>query len=191
MDTTHQSLLLRIRDPADTAAWRQFDEIYRPMLRRFALARGLDDSAADDVVQHAMLAVSTHIQSFEYDPARGRFKAWLRTIVGNHVRNLLARRREKLADSVDMKRPDDRAESPDELFDRLWLKEHLDHAMARLRDAAEPAVFAAFEAYVLNDEPVDDVCQRLGMTPNQLYSIKFRLTRKLGECMKSLVGDDA
>jgi RNA polymerase sigma-70 factor (ECF subfamily) len=41
VDTTRPSLLLRIRDLSDKAAWRAFDEIYRPMVFRFALASGL------------------------------------------------------------------------------------------------------------------------------------------------------
>ena len=54
MDTTRASLLLRIKDTRNTHAWAEFDAIYRPMLYRFARARGLDDAAAEDLVQHCI-----------------------------------------------------------------------------------------------------------------------------------------
>lgn len=97
MDTTRSSLLLRLRDEGDERAWVEFDAIYRPMLERFAAARGLRGPDVDDVVQHSMAAVHRRIRGFEYDPDRGRFKSWLRTLVNNHVRNRLRDRRERRA----------------------------------------------------------------------------------------------
>lgn len=189
METTRASLLLRIRDRGDAGAWEQFDALYRPMLFRFALARGLDATDAEDVVQYAMIAIQDHICSFEYDPARGRFKGWLRTIVNNRIRNLLAARHEQHAESRDFRRPDPGAETPDELFDRAWMREHLEYCVRQLRQEVEPSSWQAFEAYALHEEPIELVCERLGMNANQVYTIKFRLTKKLSEMMTALLGD--
>lgn len=188
MDTTRASLLIRVRDRNNAAAWREFDAIYRPMLGRFARARGLDDSAADDIVQFAMMAIAEHIGGFDYNPDKGRFKAWLRTIVNNRIRNLVAARHEEEAQTRDFKRDDPREESPDEMFDRMWMKEHLDYAMNEVRVGVEPSSWAAFEALVIRDEPIEQVCERMKMNANQLYSIKFRLTKKLSERMRELLG---
>ena len=46
------------------------------MLMRFAKGRGLDHAGAEDVTQHCMAAVSKHIERFDYDPRKGRFKGW-------------------------------------------------------------------------------------------------------------------
>ena len=48
MAVTRASLLLRIRDPKDNAAWKEFDAIYRPMLQRFARTMGLGAADAED-----------------------------------------------------------------------------------------------------------------------------------------------
>ena len=95
MDTTRPSLLLRLRDRSNADAWRTFDAIYRPILRRFAQGWGLGDEDTEDVVQYCMVAVLDHISAFHYDPAKGRFKAWLHTLVNNRVRDLLRNRRER------------------------------------------------------------------------------------------------
>ena len=190
MDTTRASLLIRVRDRNNASAWREFDAIYRPMLGRFARARGLDDSSADDIVQFAMMAIAEHIGGFDYNPDKGRFKAWLRTIVNNRIRNRVAARHEEEAQTRDFKRDDRREETPDEMFDRMWMKEHLDFAMNEVRLGVEPSSWEAFEALVIRDEPIEAVSERLKMNANQLYSIKFRLTKKLSERMQQLLGSE-
>ncbi|RIK68868.1 MAG: hypothetical protein DCC65_01685 [Planctomycetota bacterium] len=190
MDTTRASLLLRIKDPADATAWRDFDAIYRPMLKRFATMRGLEHAAAEDVVQHCMVAVYEHIRGFEYDPKKGRFKGWLRTLVNNRVRNLHRNRHEDEARTQDFRRDQERELAPDEAFERVWMEEHLRHAMQLLRKEAGDAAYAAYTAYAIDGKPVEEVCKQFDLTANQLYKLKWRLTQRLSEMLKELLGDE-
>jgi RNA polymerase sigma-70 factor (ECF subfamily) len=190
METTRPSLLLRIRDRSDAAAWAEFDSIYRPMLSRIAAARGLDPATADDIVQECMAAVHRHIGGFQYDPERGRFKGWLRTLVNNRFRNLLRDKHDYLAESEDFKRPQEREQSPEDLFDQMWREEHLKHCLRQIRDEVEDSTFRAFVAYVIEEQSVESVCEELRMSPNQVHAIKSRLTRRLHARMTELMGDD-
>lgn len=190
MDTTRPSLLLRIRDRADGAAWAEFDAIYRPMLLQYARSRGLDAAVSEDVVQDCMTSIHQNIDRFEYDPRKGRFKGWLRTLVNNRFRNILRDRKDQPAESQDFKRPQQREAEPDELFDRIWQQEHLKHCLKTIRDEVEESTFRAFVAYVIEDQPIDKVCADLGMNPNQVHAIKFRITRRLQQRMRELIGAD-
>lgn len=190
MDTTRPSLLLRIRNRADGAAWVEFDAIYRPMLMQYARSRGLDAAVSEDVVQECMTSIHQNIDRFEYDPAKGRFKGWLRTLVNNRFRNILRDRRDQLAESQDFKRPQERESEPDELFDRIWQQEHLKHCLKTIRDEVEESTFRAFVAYVIEDQPIDKVCADLNMNSNQVHAIKFRITRRLQQRMHELIGAD-
>lgn len=190
MDTTHPSLLLRLKDHRDTAAWRVFDEIYRPMMERFARARGLDVADADDVVQQCMAALADHIRSFDYDPARGRFKSWLRTMVNNKVRNFLRDRREQAGDSGPIRTLASPEASAEEVFEKLWMQEHLWHCLRQIESQVDATTFQAFRLFVLDQRPVEEVCAMLGMSANNVYTIKWRLTQKVGEKMAELVGGD-
>ncbi|MFQ5490031.1 MAG: RNA polymerase sigma factor [Phycisphaerae bacterium] len=107
MHTTRASLLLRVRDPKDATAWTEFDAIYRPLLVRFGQSNGLGEADVEDVAQHCMTAIHKRIASFDYDPEKGRFKGWLRTLVNNRIRDLHRRRQDEQARTGD--------------FD-LWLK---------------------------------------------------------------------
>ncbi len=87
--TTRPSLLLRIRDARDAAAWSQFVELYAPLVYGFARKHGLQDADAADLTQDVLRAVARSARSLEYDPRRGTFRGWPFTIVRHKLRNLL------------------------------------------------------------------------------------------------------
>lgn len=190
MDTTRPSLLLRIRDRGDAEAWETFDRIYRPMLGRFARGRGLSEADADDVVQHCMSAIAEHIGSFAYDPSRGRFKAWLRTLVNNRIRSLHRARRPAQAGTDELARRPDREGSPDAEFDRIWAEEHLWHCMRELEETVDRTTFLAFRLYAIEGQPIETVVARTGLTRQNLYTIKWRLTERIAGRMAELDRDD-
>lgn len=190
MDTTHPSLLLRLKDHRDAAAWQVFDEIYRPMMERFALARGLDHSDAEDIVQQCMAALADQIRSFEYDPAKGRFKSWLRTMVNNKVRNFVRDRKEQAGDSGPFRALASPEASAEEVFEKLWMQEHLWHCLRQIEAQVDAATFKAFQLFVIDQRPVEQVCAELGLSANNVYTIKWRLTQKVAEKMAELLGEN-
>src|SRR5438094_7280967 len=88
---TRPSLLLRVRDPRDKDAWREFVELYGPLVYRFARKRGLQDADAADLTQIVFQAVVPAIQRLDYDPRRGSFRGWLFAVVRNQLHNFLHR----------------------------------------------------------------------------------------------------
>ena len=55
---TRPSLLVRIRDNGDREAWRQFVDLYAPLVYKFARRRGLQDADAADLTQEVLQAVA-------------------------------------------------------------------------------------------------------------------------------------
>jgi RNA polymerase sigma-70 factor (ECF subfamily) len=181
--------LLRLKDRSDADAWRTFDTLYRPILYRFARRRGLAHADAEDVTQHCLTVISTHIGTFDYDPRRGRFKSWLRTLVNNRVHNLLRDRHERQGDTSVFEIAQQSAVSPEEAFDHTWLEEHLWHCLRELQAEIDPTTYRAFEAYVIEQKPLDEVCRELNLTANNVYTIKWRVTRKVAQRMRELTGE--
>lgn len=190
MNTTQTSLLIRIKDHRDSRAWIEFDAIYRPILFRFAVSCGLDEADADDVVQHCLTAVQKHIKDFRYDPTRGRFRSWLRTIANNRIRSLRKKRCEANAGSSAFNQIPNKDTSPEEAFARLWMEEHLKHCVHRVRAATDEPSFQAFYKYVIDECPVSEVCREFQIDRARLYKIKWRLTQKLQQYMHDLLGAD-
>ena len=88
---TRPSLLLRIRNSGDQAAWQQFVEIYGPLIHGYCRHHGLQDSDAADLVQEVLQSVARAIGKLDYDPRRGAFRGWLFTITRNKMRDFLGR----------------------------------------------------------------------------------------------------
>src|SRR5579872_7314486 len=90
---TRQSLLLRVGDPADAEAWREFAAIYRPAVYRLARRRGLQDADAEDLSQRVLVAISQKIAEWRPTSPRGAFRAWVSVIARNLALNALTRTR--------------------------------------------------------------------------------------------------
>jgi RNA polymerase sigma-70 factor (ECF subfamily) len=73
-EITRPSLLSRVRDTADQAAWSEFDGRYRDLILRYACRQGLSAADAEDVRQLVMLRLVRVLPDFRYDAAHGRFQ---------------------------------------------------------------------------------------------------------------------
>ena len=90
---TRPSLLIRVRDPADKAAWQEFVEIYRPVILRLAEQKGMQAADAEDVAQEVLAAVAKAIAEREHDPQRAKFGTWLHRVAYNAIIDALTRRK--------------------------------------------------------------------------------------------------
>lgn len=190
MNETRVSLLIKIKDGSNAAAWQEFDAIYRPMLNRFARTYGASEADAEDVVQQCMSAIHAHIKHFDYDPAKGRFRGWLKTLVNNRIRNRFRKKNEEIARTRHFADLQAEHGDPEAVFEKIWMDEHLKHALKIVKREVEEKTFKAFVAYVIEEKPVDDVCKMLDLNQNQVHKAKYRLTRKLADVMASLTGED-
>lgn len=186
MDATRASLLIRVKDPHDADAWREFHDLYAPLLYAYAKARGLGHEDAEDVRSTCYEALVRQLPSFEYDKARGGFKAWLRTLVQRRVIDLLRQRTEAHADSQELAGVPDPTPAADELWEQSWRRRHLQVCVDRVRALVPEPTHAVFRLLVDEDRSVPEVCRSLGLNANQVYKAKARVLALIREQMALL-----
>jgi RNA polymerase sigma-70 factor (ECF subfamily) len=74
---TSPTLLRRIADWRDHAAWQEFVARYDPLIQSWCREYRLDDDFAAEVAQRFWIELAEKMCSFRYDPSR-RFRGWLR-----------------------------------------------------------------------------------------------------------------
>lgn len=181
---TTTQLLESLHDLSDQVVWQVFDERYRPIL--FALARrlGLTEADAADVAQQTLTEFVGDYQSGRYDRQRGRLRSWLLGIARHRSIDLQrsqARRRELRGESGYLHLP------AEDRLEEIWTAERdrwiVQQAMAELRahSATTGTTLRAFEMVALQDLPPEQVARECGMTVDEVYRIKHRITKRLRE----------
>ena len=173
---TRPSLLIRLRDTGDGDAWQTFVTIYAPLVHRFGRRHGLQDADAADLTQDVLEEVCRAIRSFEYQPARGRFRDWLLVITRRRLfrfgeRN--ARHQEKALDDRELEGiEDDRivAEWNDAFHARV-----LKVALERIQPSFQPHTWRAFECVWLENRTAVETAEALSLGIDAVYTAKSRV----------------
>jgi RNA polymerase sigma factor (sigma-70 family) len=182
---TRASLLIRLRDAGDAAAWGQFVEIYTPLIYGFCRQRGLQDADAADVAQDVMRAVAMAMAKFDYDPERGRFRNWLLTVVRSKLNNFLAKqqRQPELAGATTLQLKIDQLSHSAEASD--WEADYyraiFHWAATRIRSEFQESTWQAFWRTTIDERDGKAVAESLGLSVGAVYVAKSRVIARLKE----------
>jgi len=190
---TRPSLLLRLRDAEDHAAWSQFVTVYSPLIFAFCRGRGLTEIDSGDVTQDVLRAVAGAIPRFQYDPQRSTFRNWLFTVVRSKLNNFLAglARRPRLAGDTTIEHYV--ATEPDAAWEETWQREYRANlvrwAAERIRAEFKSETWNAFWQTAMEGRPGDVVAAELGISLNALYIARSRVTARLKQTVDELEED--
>jgi RNA polymerase sigma-70 factor (ECF subfamily) len=191
---TQPSLLIRIRDPADSGAWSRFVEVYTPFIYGVLKRRGLQSADAADVAQEVMQTVAQGISRFEYDRGRGSFRGWLFSVARSRLNDHFRTRQRQPVGTGQTEVHELLAAQPDcgddGEWERSWQQHLFDLAALRVRDQFEPATWKAFWDTAVEGKPVAEVAAELNLTPGAVYIARSRVMAKLRKIVEE-IDDDA
>ena len=176
---TRPSLLVRIRDAGDREAWRQFVEVYAPLVYKFARRRGLQDADAADLTQDVLQAVASTSKRLIYDPERGRFRAWLYTVARNKLRNFLIARQRRRDDGDPQLLEEQPAREEVELWEREYEQRLFDWAVEQVRGHFHESSWRAFWMTAVENRGPTVAAAELGMSVGAVYIAKSRVLARL------------
>jgi RNA polymerase sigma factor (sigma-70 family) len=199
LSQTHISLLGRLADSQAGPAWSEFLDRYGDLIRGFCLRRGLQPADCEDVTQDVLLSLSKSMPQFQYDPAKGLFRSYLKTVVMNAISRrirqnpaavrLLESAAGPSADGgsgwVASEEPEDESRWEDE-----WRQYHFRRAMRIVESEFKDSDRAAFKKYAIEGLDVKSVAAEVGISVDAVYQAKSRIVRRLGQLIELQVAEE-
>jgi len=189
---TRASLILRLPDAADVAAWDEVLAIYGPLVYRLALRQGLQPTDAEDLVQEVFTAIARSVSRWIERPDRGKFRAWLLRIARNAAINFLTRRPKGAIGAGG----DDAARSMAEIpvpvselsnqFDLEYRRDAFRWAAERVQESVTEITWRAFWLTQVEGVPITDAARQLGVSVGGVYVARSRVMTRLRELVGQL-----
>ena len=182
--TTSLTLLEKLRDPNDAASWERFIALYTPFLFYWARRLKVNGTEAEDLVQDVFVKLFEAMSKFEYDPEKGNFRGWLRTLCFHRWNDV----RRKRGNNLKQAGPGDidGLAAKDDGLEELWKREYeiflIRQAMRLCDEYAhefDATTLTAFREVMVNQRSIKEVAQELGLTENAVSLAKLRLLRRL------------
>ena len=192
---TRESLILRLPSAADAQAWREFVDLYEPLIIRFAKRRGLQEADAREVAQNVLIAVAKAVDRWQPDRERGKFRAWLFRIARNQVINWVkknASTRDRVQDlQTDNYDIVDQTNGQVSELELEYRREMFRLAAAQARDAFSEHIWEAFWRTSVLGESVESVAAQLSVNTGAVYVSRSRVTARIKAIIQQWERNDA
>lgn len=175
-------------------------EVYSPLILSWLKRSGLDGQDADDVLQDVLAVVFRRLPDFQRNERTGSFRAWLRTIAVNCLRDFwrARRRRQKgagLGSGTDeVQQMLEQLSDPASALSEVWNRDHDRHVTRYLMKLIQPEFseksWEAFLRVAVRGETAKEVAEDLEMTLNAVYIARSRVLTRLREEGRGMVDSE-
>lgn len=199
---TQWSQLLELRDPNHPRYAEHLDRLarryWKPVYHYARALRRVSPADAEDLTQQFFAMLLSRRDLEKLSPERGSFRGFLKTA----LRNFLASSdRAALARPAPFPFPEaestwkNEALSPEDAFDREWVRNVLTEAAGRLRDElrakGRPAVFELFREYCLEESGAryGDLAREYGLSEDDVRNRLRESRQRMREILEDLLRD--
>ena len=188
-ELTRASLILRIQDAEDMAAWDEFATIYGPVVFNFAMSRGFQAADAENLVQEVFLAVANSISNWLERDDRGSFRAWLLLIARNAAVDMITQKAtrslgrdgsEAQVHLVNFPAPSELSSALDLAYERMVFQ----WASERVRASVAEHTWQAFWLTSIEELSVEAAAARLKTRPGNIYFARSRVLARIKELVQ-------
>jgi len=182
---TRASLLIRLRQPGNQEAWREFASLYEPLIYRLAARKGLQHADAQDLIQDVLVAIAKGIDRLEIGEEKGRFRGWLFRISRNLIVNAFEKRQRMVFGSGDSDVWERLTQEPalsiqEQTAYALEFRRELFHWAARgIRAEFQPSTWELFWQTSVEGKPIADAARELRLSLGAAYAARCRVLARL------------
>ncbi len=186
MNTTSVTLLERLRNTADEAAWTRLVDLYTPVLCGLARRCGLGEHDAADLVQEVFATLVTALPTFQYDRS-GKFRSWLRTLLLNKLRNQKQRQGRMHQALAALPAAEEQPDSAEQLGEEEFRLHLTRRALELIQVEFTPSTWQACWQTVVEGRSTAEVARTLGISENAVYVARCRVLRHLRRELDALI----
>lgn len=187
---TSESLILRLNDQQDSAAWSQFLAIYRPVVLRMAQGYGLQTADADDLAQRVFISVARKVSDWKPHSSETRFRNWLGRIARNAIMNELTRAKPDRAtgagghDGVLVQVPD-----RSDLASTIAIEAHrqaISFVITSIESEYAPLTWEMFRQSAIEGKTPQVVAAAVGKSVGAVYIARCRIMQRIKERIEEM-----
>jgi RNA polymerase sigma factor (sigma-70 family) len=182
---TSKTLLEQLRVFEDRRAWSQFMSLYLPMMQTWAKRFGLSADDVDELTSRLLAKLVEALPRFEYDPGKGNFRGWLKTVTQRELVTFARERGRRGGQAAGLL-----LDHPDDVDDLVAGLHDQSEAMLRsLQDALKEVEGASqgeerkswemFRRIVLAGQPIDPVAAEFGLSYHAAAMRAQRIKKKV------------
>lgn len=178
--TSRELLQLKSRDEE---SWVRLVQKYHSAISFWLLDSGVNASLAADIIQDVWLSALVSISRFQRNNQSDTFRGWLRTITRRRLNDHL---KKNFSDLNTVVLPNELPVTYNSEFQILESsgqglnkKPELQAACQKVKSSVHPTTWRAFEMSVLEERPVKEVMEILGIKEHTVYTSKSRVMSRL------------
>lgn len=180
---TNLSLIDRLQDAANEDGWREFLQIYQPVVYRMARHRGLQDADALDVTQQVFTSISRAIDRWKPEEDGPPFRAWLTTIASNAIKTSLSRQpRDRATGSTSIVELLDQESAHEDISEEMQneaRREVVRWAAGQVRKEFQEQTWTIFWQTAMEDVSVAEMAKKTGRSAGAIYVARHRVLARL------------
>jgi RNA polymerase sigma factor (sigma-70 family) len=184
-------VLRAVANTENEAAWQRLFDLYAGFVFSIARSKGLKPEDADDIVQVVFADLARNLPTFQYDRTKGKFRSYLAGLVHWRVMDRLKAGKRDTELKVNFLEEAQSFASPDDdgFAEREWQAAALEEALRRIKPDVRPEHYAAFVASAVEGQDTEAVMRLYGLSRDNLYQIRMRLTEKLRETTAAVLAE--
>ncbi len=190
MPTTSLTLLERVQNQTpvenggvvrDADAWNRLVELYTPLLFRWSLKTGLNESQSEDLVQEVFKVLLTKIGAFERE-RDGSFRKWLQVVTVNKCKEQFRRKQLSITNADSSFDPLSAVSDPAtlvEFWEDDYCQQVIQRSMQLMKAEFSEKVWRSCWEHIVQGRPASEVGEQLGITANAVRVYSSRILARL------------
>lgn len=189
-DTRH-SLLQKIQDGDDDAAWQEFINFYQNFIYYILRQMNVPQNYLEDLVQEVLLKLWTRLD--KYVKERGKFRPWLTTVIRNTAIDWFSKEKKRNESYEELSAYQKTFQTINQsefekIIDKEWRTYLTNLAFERIQKIFSGKAIKVFELSQ-KGMSVEKIAEELDLTTNSVYTLKSRVKDKLIHELQILINE--